>query len=58
MLSLLELTKFLVRLVRKDSPYATQSMRLDTWRTLAFNSVGQRGIFVPNGDSLNGWKPW
>ncbi|WP_221928398.1 LysM peptidoglycan-binding domain-containing protein [Pseudomonas kilonensis] len=23
-----------------------------------FNSMGQRGIFTPNGDSLNGWKPW
>ncbi|WP_123646422.1 hypothetical protein [Lysobacter enzymogenes] len=23
-----------------------------------FNSMGQRGIFTPDGDSLNGWKPW
>lgn len=23
-----------------------------------FNSMGQRGMFTPNGDSLNGWKPW
>ena len=23
-----------------------------------FNSLGQRGIFTPNGDSLNGWIPW
>lgn len=22
-----------------------------------FNSMGQRGMFTPNGDSLNGWKP-
>jgi len=21
-------------------------------------SVGQRGMFTPNGDSLDGWKPW
>jgi hypothetical protein len=23
-----------------------------------FNSLGQRGIFTPAGDSLNGWMPW
>ncbi|MDM4770224.1 LysM peptidoglycan-binding domain-containing protein [Solimonas sp. SE-A11] len=23
-----------------------------------FNSMGQRGMFTPYGDSLNGWKPW
>ena len=23
-----------------------------------FNSMGERGVFTPNGDSLNGWKPW
>jgi hypothetical protein len=23
-----------------------------------FNSMGQRGMFTPDGDSLNGWKPW
>lgn len=22
------------------------------------NSVGQRGVFTPDGDSLNGWRPW
>lgn len=23
-----------------------------------FNSLGQRGIFTPAGDSLSGWMPW
>ncbi|MFC5743198.1 hypothetical protein, partial [Dyella tabacisoli] len=27
-------------------------------QSAVFNSMGQRGMFTPNGDSLNGWVPW